>query len=75
MSRHAAILAGEAKARGKWTHMGRVNSGRRLLHAADIGCGSADGTYVAFGPHQNIRHLMRWLDSIAPFRAQGRLFE
>jgi hypothetical protein len=74
MSAAAALLAHEARSRGKWVHMGRVNSSRRLRHAADIGCGSADGTYVAFGPHRNIPKVLRWLDSLAPARAQGRLF-
>ena len=34
----------EAKRRGKWAHMGRVNSVRRMRYAASIGCDSVDGT-------------------------------
>ena len=30
--------------RGKWVHMGRVNSTRRIRYAASIGCDSVDGT-------------------------------
>jgi hypothetical protein len=40
----AETLVTEAKARGKWVHMGRVNSGRRIRYAASIGCDSVDGT-------------------------------
>jgi hypothetical protein len=59
---HAAQLTREAKARGKWVHMGRVNSERRLRYAAAIGCDSVDGTYLVFGPDQNLPKLKRWLD-------------
>ncbi len=40
----AAVLADEAKARGKYLHMGRVNGRRRLNYARLIGCDSVDGT-------------------------------
>ena len=43
-SPQVAELVGEAKARGKWAHMGRVNSVRRMRYAASIGCDSIDGT-------------------------------
>lgn len=36
----------EALRRGKWVHMGRVNTGYRMSVAQDFGCGSADGTYL-----------------------------
>jgi hypothetical protein len=41
---HAAALVAEAKRRGKYDHMGRVNSARRAAYAASIGCDSIDGT-------------------------------
>ena len=44
LSKAAADLASEAKHRGKWLHMGRVNSDRRLRYAYDLGCDSVDGT-------------------------------
>jgi hypothetical protein len=40
----ARALAGRAKQRGKWLHMGRVNSLRRLRYAQAIGCDSVDGS-------------------------------
>lgn len=44
LSEAAAEIVGEANARGAWSHMGRVNSARRLLFASAIGCQSVDGS-------------------------------
>jgi hypothetical protein len=60
----ARRLAGAAKARGKRVHMGRVNSLRRLRYADAIGCDSADGTYLAFGPDYNLPALLGWLRAV-----------
>ena len=57
----ARDLAGEAKARGKWVHMGRVNSERRIRYAAAIGCDSVDGTYLRFGPDKLLPDVVAWL--------------
>lgn len=57
-------LAVEAKARHKQVHMGRVNSLRRLRYADAIGCDSADGTYLAFGPDVNLPPLLGWLRDV-----------
>jgi hypothetical protein len=57
-------LAAAARRRGKWVHMGRVNSLRRLRYAARIGCHSADGTYLAFGPDTNLPRLLGWLAEV-----------
>lgn len=40
----AAEIAGEACRRNIWVHMGRVNTVKRLLFAAAIGCRSIDGS-------------------------------
>lgn len=58
---HARRIAAEAKRRGKWLHMGRVNSGRRWRYAEAIGCDSVDGTFLAFGPETNLPRLLAWL--------------
>lgn len=73
LSEPAYALVAEAKRRGKWTHMGRVNSLRRLLACQVAGFDSADGTYLAFGPDTNAPKLQRWLDRIAtqPPLAEG----
>ena len=44
LGRHAAALTAEAKRRGKWVHMGRVNTRRRIDIAKAWGCDSIDGT-------------------------------
>lgn len=64
LSEAAYELAGEAKRRGKWTHMGRVNSGQRFRAAALAGYDSVDGTYLAFGPEVLKPKLFSWLDGI-----------
>jgi hypothetical protein len=57
---HARAAVREAKARGKWVHMGRVNSERRYEYARAIGCDSADGTFLTFGPDVNLPKLLAW---------------
>lgn len=47
---------------GKPVHMGRVNSLRRLLWAHHIGCYSADGTFLKYGPDVNLPRLKWQLD-------------
>lgn len=61
LGRDARRLAEDAKARGLWLHMGRVNTLRRLRYAAAIGCDSVDGTFLAFGPDRNLPQLRRFL--------------
>jgi len=64
--RHAAQLVYEAKARGKWAHMGRVNSERRMRRAAVMGCDSCDGTFLRFGePVQQMARVTSWMSSLA----------
>lgn len=54
-------LVAEATAAGKWCHMGRVNSLRRLRLAAQDGYDSVDGTFIAFGPDKNLPRLLAYL--------------
>ena len=58
----AASLAAEAKRRGKWVHMGRVNSGRRWRYAERIGCDSVDGTFLRW-PTTNLPRLRTWINA------------
>jgi hypothetical protein len=37
-------LVADARRRGRWVHMGRVNSARRVAIAREIGCDSIDGS-------------------------------
>ena len=54
-------LAAEAKARGKWLHMGRVNSLKRMRRARADGYGSCDGTFIRFGPDIRLPEALGWL--------------
>lgn len=54
LSEHAYSLVQEAKRRGKWTHMGRVNSWQRFRAAAAAGYDSADGTVLRFDPNRPV---------------------
>lgn len=60
----AAWLVSEARGRGKWVHMGRVNTRARLRRARDVGCDSVDGTLLAQGAERNLPPLLRWLDAL-----------
>lgn len=64
----AREIVREAKARGKWVHMGRVNSEKRFRYALSIGCDSADGTFLAFGPDTNMPRLEQWLGGTTQMR-------
>lgn len=48
MGEQARELVAEAKARGKWVHVGRVNGHRRLRYAKAIGADSFDGTSLSW---------------------------
>jgi hypothetical protein len=56
----ARDLVKVARRNGKHVHMGRVNSAKRTLYAERIGCDSADGTYIAFGPDINLPKVLWW---------------
>ena len=60
----AADIASEAKKRGKWVHMGRVNSFKRMRLAAAIGCDSVDGTYLAFEPDNRKGKIEEWIQKL-----------
>lgn len=62
LSESAYAIASEARQRGKWLHMGRVNGWRRFKAAALSGFDSADGTYIAFAPNELIDRIAYWMD-------------
>ena len=68
----ARALVADARDRRLWVHMGRVNSLRRLRYAQAIGCDSVDGTFLAFGPDNNLPELLGWLRDVDQ---QGALWE
>lgn len=59
----AERICREARERGKWVHVGRVNSWRRIDQVRDY-ADSADGTFLAFGPTKNLPQLVSWLDRL-----------
>jgi hypothetical protein len=61
----AARIVAEARDRGLYAHLGRVNSLRRLRYAHTIGCHSVDGTYLTYGPDRNLPTLLGWLRTVA----------
>lgn len=82
LSQGARTCIFAAKMRGKRTHMGRVNSYKRLQFGQEIlagsawnaegermpgGCiDSADGTFLKFGMTQNVPRMLEWLDKLTP---------
>lgn len=69
----AWAITRHAKTEGRWVHMGRVNSKRRLDTARAMGCDSVDGTYLTYGPDVNLPRLLSWLDDAhtAPMLFEG----
>jgi hypothetical protein len=60
----ARALVGDALAHGKRVHMGRVNSLRRMRYAESIGCHSADGTTITYGPDLRLPDVLSWLRAV-----------
>lgn len=55
----ARAFTAEAKRRGLWVHMGRVNTMRRLRYAQHIGCDSIDGSGFARFPDAMLSKFTR----------------
>ena len=58
-------IVAEAKRRGKWCHMGRVNSYMRFRLASVIGCDSVDGNHIAFKPDKYTADVAQWIKQLA----------
>ncbi len=61
LSRAAELLVRLARARGKWAHVGRVNTFRRLARVEAMGADSFDGTQFSMFPDT---HIPRWLSRL-----------
>lgn len=55
----ARALVCAAHARGRWVHMGRVNTARRILYAQQIGCDSIDGSGFSRYPREMVKRFTR----------------
>ena len=62
LGRYVRYVVGSAKEKGKWVHMGRVNSIKRMLYARRIGCDSIDGTSFSMFPDTYIPKYLRILE-------------
>lgn len=60
-SESGAIIT-EARRRGVWTHVGRVNSRDKFRAARSLGADSADGTILRYGFDYNWPRVKGWLD-------------
>lgn len=61
MSEPTRLLVQEAKARGMWVHMGRVNTVRRIVLAMSWGCDSVDGSSFSMFSDTYIPKALRLL--------------
>ena len=64
LSAAAADLCVEAKGRGKWVHVGRVNTRKRLRIAHDVGADSVDGTGWSMFPDTYLKRDVPYLASL-----------
>lgn len=60
LSAEAEALGREAKERGLWLHMGRVNSRKRFDYARAIGCDSVDGTKFSRWRDRWLPNALTW---------------
>lgn len=63
LSRQAVGLLCEAQRRGLRTHVGRVNSKRRVTWCAGARVDTVDGTHLTYGPDKKLPELLRWMES------------
>lgn len=67
LSKTAQDLAAEAKLRGKWVHLGRVNSRRRLRYAWSIQADSTDGSSASMFGDKYIHKYLGWQAEMLPW--------
>jgi hypothetical protein len=60
MGASAASAVREARARGKWVHMGRVNTRVRIRYARSLGCDSLDGTSFSMYRRTTLPWALTW---------------
>lgn len=60
-SAECAALIRHARSRNLPVHRGRVNTEQRIRMSHALGCTSADGTLLRYGPDINLPKLLQWL--------------
>lgn len=71
LGRASRLVCEEAKRRGKWLHIGRINRLGRLRRAFQLGADSIDGTMFSRWPDTHIPRTLRAIDALS---RQGTLF-
>lgn len=71
LSRAAADLAAEARARGKWVHVGRVNSRRRLRYCWSLQADSCDGSSASMFGDKYLPKYLGWINELLPYDRTG----
>lgn len=64
LSAAAADVVAEAKRRLKLTHMGRVNTRKRIEHAVRVGCDTVDGSGFSRWSSIRVPMYLRWVKEI-----------
>jgi hypothetical protein len=54
-------MVAEARLRGMWVHMGRVNTYRGVKWSTQLGCHSGDGQFFRYAPDKNLVRMLRYL--------------
>ncbi len=63
LSQASRDLIGEAKRRGRWVHVGRVNSQKRVRWCVEAGADSFDGSGFGMFPAVNVPKGLAWIDA------------
>lgn len=61
LSPQADVCIAQVRAMGKWVHVGRVNSQKRIRHFQLVGVDSVDGTGITFAPDREFVRLHKQL--------------
>lgn len=61
MGGYAKYITEKMKNKGRWVHMGRVNSWDRIQYAYEIGCNSVDGSGFSMFPDTYIPKFLNYL--------------
>lgn len=64
LSRHAEQLIREAHARGKWVHVGRVNTLRRMVWLSSLPVNSIDGSSFSRWSDRHIPWMLRHMANV-----------
>lgn len=64
LSANVDWLIAEAQDGGKWVHVGRVNSARRIRHFHEVGVDSIDGRSFSAWPDLYFAKFLKWMDRL-----------